>query len=97
MLRLLTILCCVLAAIAGLSFSSLNAQPVTVHYFLDVGRFPLSVVVVVAFSMGCLVALLVSALALIRFRHDRRKVQREFRRVERELNNLRNAPIKDLE
>ena len=96
MLRFLAIVLFLIVAVFGLSFASLNAAPVPVNLYFMRGEYPLSLIIVMSFVSGLLVTLLAASFACIRLRHAARRAQRETQRIERELHNLRNAPIQDL-
>lgn len=84
MLRFFGILLFLAVFVFGLSFASLNAVSVPVNLYLMQGEYPLSLVMVLSFTAGMLVALSAASFALIRFRREVLRARRERRRMERE-------------
>ena len=91
MLRFFGILLFLIVVVFGLSFASLNAVSVPVNLYLVQGEYPLSLVMVLSFAAGVLIALAAASLALIRFRREVLRARRERKRMERERGGLRNV------
>ena len=56
---------------------------------------PISIAFIFIFSVGWIFGLLTVGIALIRVVSDRRKLRRNLRAVELEMNNIRRRPLKD--
>ena len=73
MLRIIAVLLFLIVLVVGIPFSAFNSDPVSVYYFLDSSAWPLSLVLVFAFSLGVLVTTLIclSVLLPLRWRLSR--------------------------
>lgn len=80
----------------ALGFALLNAGAVDVNYYLGTSRLPLSLLVILAFGVGCIVGLLITMSWYWRARWEGRKCAKKLALVEKELANLRAMPLKDL-
>jgi uncharacterized membrane protein YciS (DUF1049 family) len=90
MLRVVAIFFFILVLFVGVAFSSLNSDPVVVHYYLGSAELPLSVVVVSAFAVGVLCAFLVSLNVFLGSRWRLSRLRRDVRAREQEISLLRN-------
>ncbi len=90
MLRIIAILLFILVLFVGVGFSSLNSDPVTVHYYIGTAELPLSVVVISAFALGVLCAFLVSLNVHLGSRWTASRLRRDLRLREREIGQLKN-------
>ena len=93
MLRLLGVLFFFVVLLLGVSFSSLNSDPVPVNYYLGTLEAPLSVVAVSAFTLGVVCAFIVSAAALMSQRFRINRLQRDVRMRDKEIANMRDLPV----
>jgi len=59
-----------IVVLLGLTFAFLNAEPVAINYYISTNEIPLSLLLVIAFSMGGVVGLLVG---LLKRRKKKRK------------------------
>ena len=91
----LTALILVLILLVGIGFTALNAQPVTIDYFLGTVATTLPWALLAAFGGGFLLGLLVMAVLSLRTRREASRMRRELRSRDAELKNLRNAPIRN--
>ncbi len=79
----------------GLSFSLLNADPVTLDYYFGVLSLPLSLLMVLMIIVGSLVGVMsCMAMTLSRGR-EMRRLRRRLTETEKELDQLRRLPLKD--
>ncbi len=95
MYRILVLIVLFLVLLSGLSFYVQNAQPAMLNYFLGSVEMPVSILVGLALLLGAVLGILASSMALIRLRHELRRLQRQLRLAEKEVSNLRAIPIKD--
>lgn len=91
----LTALVLVLVLLVGIGFTALNAQPVTIDYFLGTVSTTLPWALLAALGAGFLLGLLVMAVLSLRTRREAIRMRRELRSRDAELKNLRNAPIRN--
>ena len=95
MARILGILVVLVVVILGISFAVLNAQPVTINYYLGAEEAPLALIVVLAFTAGVLLGLVGGIFKVIGLANEARRLRRELRRVEKEVVSLRPITIED--
>lgn len=74
----------------GFEFSTINSDPVDVNYFIGSLSVPLSLVMVSAFTVGVLVAILVVIGVIMKLRWRVSRLQREVSVRDHELGTLRN-------
>src|SRR5687768_14394567 len=81
--------------VVAIIFSSLNFNPVEIHYLFDRGTVSLSILLAAAFLGGFVLGLVFDAWALYRQRTLIRKLERQLKAYESEVSNLRKLPLKD--
>ena len=89
MLRIISILVFLIILVIGVEFAAVNSGPVTVNYFLGTASWPLSFVVVCAFSIGVLVAALIAFSVALPLRVRVGRLKRAVADQEQELGSLR--------
>lgn len=82
--------------VIALSFALLNANPVEINYYIGTSKIPLSLLLVITFTIGCLIGLLITLTWYWRARWEGRKLSKKLAMAEKELTNLRTMPLKDL-
>ena len=95
-MRLLRYILFIVLLLLALSFALLNADPVSISYYLGTSQVPLSILLVFAFGMGCIIGLLVSMSWYLRSKWQARKLANRLELAEKELANLRTMPLKDI-
>lgn len=95
MSRILSAIALVLLIGAGITFTVLNPQRVTLNYLLGSLELPLALLVVLILALGAVLGLLVAGFMILRLKRDNRKLRRQSRRAEQEAANPRTLPIKD--
>lgn len=95
MLRLVGYLIVFVLVVLGLSFAVLNAQPVTLNYYLGTYPVPLSLALVSSLALGALLGVFVSLAMLVGTKRRLAQLQRKVAVAEQEVTNLRAIPIKD--
>ncbi|MCK4950389.1 MAG: LapA family protein [Gammaproteobacteria bacterium] len=93
-MRIIGILFFILIAITGIAFAVLNADPVTLNYYLGAAETPLSLALVGALGLGALLGVIASTGVILRMKRELSKLRRERKNTEKEIMNLRNIPIK---
>lgn len=96
MKRIVTFLILALIVLLGVLFAVLNAQPVLLNYYFGSREMPLSLVLVIALAAGAVLGILASIGVLIRSRREMHKLRRAARLAEKEIDNLRSLPIRDV-
>jgi putative membrane protein len=95
MRRLVALLFALLIIGFGLSFALLNAQSVTMDYYLGATTMPLSLALTLVLAVGAILGLLAGSGALLRQRRQTATLRRQLASAEKELNELRRLPVRD--
>lgn len=93
-MRVITYLLIAIIVVIGLAFASLNAQSVTVNFAIKSFAVPLSIVLVLTLGIGLLLGLFVAFLLYIKLKRQNMRFRSRIKMAEKEINNLRNIPIK---
>lgn len=97
MKRILYFLLVIIVLFFGFSFAVRNAQVVDLNYYFGLHwSSPLSLMLLVAFTLGAVCGFMASLRMVIRMQHQLVQARREMRQIEQELINLRSLPIKDV-
>jgi lipopolysaccharide assembly protein A len=91
-MRCITYLFLIVLFILGLIFAGLNADLVSVNYYWDTKRLPLSLLTILSFILG---GLLTALITYIKLKYVNRRLRHRLILVEKELSNLRALPFKD--
>lgn len=94
-MRLLSSLFLILLIILAISFSLLNAEIVNVNYFFAKAQLPLSLLLLIALFIGCLLGFLTQIKVSIQQRYRNHVLTKKNNLLNQELNNLRAMPVKD--
>ncbi len=95
MTRFISTLFIVLILLLVLLFTSLNADPVSLNYYLGQVEQPLALILVVTFVAGALIGLFSSVVVILSSRHEVSSLRKQIKQTEQEVMNLRSIPIKD--
>lgn len=82
----------------GVSFSLANqGKEIAVQYYfgVDVGPYPLSLVLIVVFLGGALIGGILGGLPLLHRRREARRLRKRMEDMEQELSRLRQLPLRD--
>jgi len=94
-MRALTYIFFILLILLGLTFAGLNAEPVSLNYYVGNTKLPLSLLLILTLICGGLLGLLASCIVYIRLKSSNSKLRQRVKLVEEELANLRALPLKD--
>ena len=94
-MRIVTYLFLILLVIFALIFAGLNADLVSVNYYLGTKRLPLSLLIILSFILGGLLGLLTAFITYVKLKYVNRRLRHRLNLVEKELTNLRALPFKD--
>lgn len=75
-MRLLSIITLTFAVLLGVSFAILNADFVTIHYYVGAKSVPLSVLILGAWIFGVVIGLLISAFKILGLKMELRRQHR---------------------
>jgi len=79
----------------GITFAILNADPVTIHYYIGMKQLPLSLLLVISFGIGLFVSFLYMGFVILRLKSERRHLRKRLSVAEKEIDNLRTIPVRD--
>ena len=82
--------------VVGIEFAAINSQLVTVNYFLETASWPLSLVVVSAFSVGVVVAVVIGFAIFLPLRFKVGRLRRVISDQENEIGVLRKRMVRDV-
>lgn len=94
-MRIITTFLIILLVLLGLTFAGLNAEPVTINYYIGTQRLPLSLLLVIALACGGLLGLLTNIVFCIKLKSANMLLKHRLRLAEEEVVNLRTMPLKD--
>jgi lipopolysaccharide assembly protein A len=96
MTRVFQIVFALLVIFFGLAFHIKNDLPVTLDFYVRTIDMPLSWVVVIAFSAGAVLGLLVMLNTIARLQRKIRRLTKRHEMATKEIVNLRAIPINDV-
>lgn len=94
-MRIFTYIVLLLVILLGITFAALNAEQVQIHYYIGTSKIPLSLLLVIVFICGGLLAMLASLIMVIRLKSANRNIRQRLKVLEAEVSNLRALPLKD--
>lgn len=94
-MRIISAIIILVILILGVTFASLNAEPVVVNYYLGSSKLPLSLLLVLTFGFGAFLGILVSIPIWIRLKKQNVTLSHRIKNVEKELANLRISPLNE--
>ncbi len=94
-MRLLSSIFLIALIILAISFSLLNAEVVSVNYFFNKQELPLSLLLLIALFLGCLLGFLAQLKVSLQQRYQNYALNKKINLLNQELNNLRALPVKD--
>lgn len=96
MLRILGIALFLIVLVVGIPFATVNDSVVDVYYFIGSGSWPLSLVLVFAFSLGILVAAVLSLGVMLPLRWQLSRLKSAVIEQEQEMGALRRRTGRNL-
>lgn len=94
-MRFISFLFIVLLAIIGITFACLNADIVTINYYVGTTELPLPLLLVLVLALGALLGLSVGLAMLIGSKREIYHLKQRLKVTEKEIENLRVIPVKD--
>jgi len=85
----------VLIFLVGSTFAILNSELVSINYYFGVQHLPLSLLLLMALVVGVVLGLLANFFVLLRAKHQARQLMKRLNLAQKEVENLRVAPIHD--
>lgn len=94
-MRILTCFIVLIVILIGITFATLNSGPVTIHYYVGQHTFSLSLLLVLVFSAGSLLGLIVGFWLLLKLKVKNYRLAQHLKIAEKEIQNLRTIPLQD--
>lgn len=94
-MRIISYFFLLIIVIFGMTFATLNSESVTINYYLGESSMPLSLLLVLAFALGCLVGMVVGFWLLIKSKILNYRLRQRLNLAEKEIENLRAIPLQD--
>ncbi len=94
-MRIITYILLFLILILGITFACLNAEPVTINYYIGKHSLALSLLLVLVFAIGGILGLIIGSIMLLKQKTKNIHLQNRLKLAEKELANLRTIPLKD--
>lgn len=95
MIRLLVLGLLLTVLVFGVAIGFYNSAPVTFDYLAGQLQLPLIALVLGEFAVVTLLTLLVCGVRILRLQGEIRRLRRQIRDAQAELQSLRNLPLKD--
>lgn len=80
----------------GVTFAALNSQKITLNYYLDTQTIYLPLLILMTLLVGAILGMIAVLPSLLKNKQAARRLRSQVRRIEREVQNLRKIPIKDV-
>jgi putative membrane protein len=93
--KIITYITLLILIVFGVTFAIINPASVTVNYYFGTGTYPLSLLLIAIFALGCLVGLIMNCFSLMRVKFQNYQLNKKIKTLEEELQNLRTMPLLD--
>ena len=94
-MRIFSYIFLLLIIVFGVTFAALNSDSVTLNYYFGESTLPLSLLIVLVFSLGCLIGMLVGFWLILKSKLNNYRVNQRLALAEKEIANLRAIPLQD--
>ncbi len=94
-MRIISFIFLIILILLGITFAILNAEAVNINYYFGHSQLPLSLLLVLTFSIGLLIGLLVCSVFYLRAKRENYRLKSRLKTTEKEVDNLRTIPLQD--
>ncbi len=94
-MRIFTYILLLAVIVIGVTFAALNHHDVSINYYVGQRVLPLSFLLVISFTAGSLLGLLVGFWLLIKIKIKNYRLNQHLKVAEKEIENLRAIPLQD--
>ncbi|MBV9576179.1 MAG: LapA family protein [Gammaproteobacteria bacterium] len=94
-MRIISYFFLLIIVIFGMTFATLNSESVTINYYFGQSSLPLSLLLVLAFALGCFIGMVVGIWLLIKAKILNYRLRQRLNLAEKEIENLRAIPLQD--
>ena len=85
----------IIIILLGVTFASLNPQPLTINYYVDTTTIYLPILLLIALVIGAFLGIIAMLPMLVKSKSTSRRLRHQVKHIEQEVQNLRAIPIKD--
>jgi len=94
-MRYINLIFWIIIVLLGISFVVLNSRSVLVNYYIGEVNAYLPLLLLIEIIIGAIIGVLAMLPSVIRHKNALRKCRQKVKRLEQEVKNLRDIPIKD--
>ncbi len=94
-MRFISYILILIIILLGITFAALNHSDVIINYYVGQTSLPLSILLVLSFSSGCILGLIVGIGILFKLKIKNYRLQQQLKVTEKEVENLRAIPLQD--
>jgi len=94
-MKIITALFFAVIILLGITFACLNAEPVSINYYIGTQSFPLSLLLVLTLGVGSILGLVAGTVIYLKSKAKNRRLKARIKLAEKELSNLRTMPLQD--
>lgn len=94
-MRIISYIFCLFIIILGVTFACLNAELVSINYYVGIDKQPLSLLLVLTLGIGALLGLLVGIVFCLKLKSENYRLNHRLKLAEKELATLRTASVKE--
>jgi putative membrane protein len=93
--RIISYIILILIISLGVSFSILNSETVNINYYIGQRVMPLSLLLVIVFSGGCILGIVVGTWLYMKAKVKNYRLRQRLKMADKEIENLRAIPLQD--
>jgi putative membrane protein len=93
--KIFSFLIIVFILLLGVTFAGLNSQEVTINYYVNSAKLPLSLLLVLILGVGGLIGWLTGFLLWLRLKAENMRLSHKLKVSEKEVNQLRTLPLNE--
>lgn len=94
-MRIISYISILIIVLLGITFATLNSNSVSINYYIGQNTLPLSMLLVLAFALGCILGMIVGFCLLIKAKINTYRLRQRLVLAEKEIENLRAIPLQD--
>lgn len=94
-MRIISYIIAIIVIFFGVTFAVLNSESISINYYFNQRMMPLSLLLVLVFTFGCLIGIAASLGLLLKAKLYNYRLQQRLTLAEKEIENLRAIPLQD--
>lgn len=92
-MRIFSVLFAVLILLFGISFAVLNANAVSINYYVGSAQLALSLLLAIVLIIGVFIGLISSVFLCLKTKKKQHQLSKQLHNAQKEINNLRKLPL----